>query len=107
MFLFTVRQNNCDKTDVIKVEGTYANITQTSMSFFFSGVVGPELSTEARVLSPILGSVAPEDRLLQLGFSSSAADLGNQKLYPNFLRVIPSDSVQTEVGEDTLTIASA
>ncbi|XP_052237846.1 uncharacterized protein LOC127849167 [Dreissena polymorpha] len=67
-----------------------------------AGVVGPELSTEARVLSPILGSVAPEDRLLQLGFSTSAADLGDKKLYPNFARVIPSDNVQVEVMVQTM-----
>ncbi|KAH3752843.1 hypothetical protein DPMN_187469 [Dreissena polymorpha] len=67
-----------------------------------AGVVGPELSTEARILSPILGSVAPEDRLLQLGFSTSAADLGDKKLYPNFARVIPSDNVQIEVMVQTM-----
>ncbi|XP_052234528.1 uncharacterized protein LOC127847040 isoform X3 [Dreissena polymorpha] len=72
------------------------------ISDIIAGVVGPELSTEARVLSSILGSIAPERRLLQLGFSSSAVDLGDQTLYPNYARVIPSDSVQIEVMVQTM-----
>ena len=65
--------------------------------FLFEGVVGPEFSSEAEAISPILSSVHKERRLVQVGFSTTAARLGDNQKYPNFVRVVPNDNVQVEV----------
>ena len=67
------------------------------MQFVFSGVIGPEKSSEAEAISCILGGVPESKRLLQIGFSATAAKLGNRKEYNNFARVIPNDNIQFEV----------
>ncbi|XP_060604760.1 uncharacterized protein LOC132757490 isoform X2 [Ruditapes philippinarum] len=61
------------------------------------GVIGPEFSSEAEAISPILSSVTKESRLVQVGFSTTAARLGDTEKYPNFVRVVPNDDVQVEV----------
>ena len=62
-----------------------------------AGIIGPENSDAARAVSTILSSVAPDDRLVQLGFSTTAVELSDRTLYPNFIRVIPNDEIQIEV----------
>lgn len=61
---------------------------------FFVGVLGPSFSSEAQVVSSILGSQSPSDRFLQIGFSSTSTVLNDRAKYPNFYRVIPEDSIQ-------------
>ena len=72
--------------------------------FLFIGVVGPEFSSEAEAISPILSSVHKERRLVQVGFSTTAARLGDNQKYPNFVRVVPNDNVQVEVCHFNLII---
>lgn len=62
-----------------------------------AGIIGPEGSEEARAVSTILSSVSPEHRLAQLGFSTTAAELSDRTLYPNFFRFVPDDEIQIEV----------
>jgi len=49
----------------------------------------------------LLSSQRPTDRLVQIGFSTTAASLSNTNLYLNFNRVVPSDDVQIEVDNCT------
>jgi hypothetical protein len=70
------------------------------IGFFFVSikeVIGPEFSSEAEAISPILSSVSKEKGLVQVGFSTTAARLGDARKYPNFVRVVPNDDVQVEV----------
>lgn len=64
---------------------------------YISGVLGPTYSSEAQVVSSILGSQIPSDRFLLLGYSSTSTVLNDRTMYPNFYRVIPEDSVQITV----------
>ncbi|XP_053382572.1 uncharacterized protein LOC128549591 [Mercenaria mercenaria] len=61
------------------------------------GVLGPETSSEAETVSNILGSVPQRQQLLQVGFSTTAVELSNDKGYPNFVRVVPNDDIQSEM----------
>ena len=49
----------------------------------------------------LLSSQRPTDRLVQIGFSTTAASLSNTNRYLNFNRVVPSDDVQIEVDNCT------
>ncbi|KAL5010700.1 hypothetical protein ScPMuIL_013005 [Solemya velum] len=62
-----------------------------------SCVIGPEWSSEAAVVSKMLGSMSPFSRLPQIGYSTTASSLANRDLYPNFFRVVPPDDVQIKV----------
>ncbi|KAL3885019.1 hypothetical protein ACJMK2_025118 [Sinanodonta woodiana] len=64
---------------------------------YIIGVIGPELNSEAEVVSYGISSLHPDDRLLQIGFSTTAGDLGDSRLYPNFHRVIPNDRTGVKV----------
>ncbi|XP_053382549.1 uncharacterized protein LOC123540489 [Mercenaria mercenaria] len=66
------------------------------------GIVGPEFSSEAEVISPILSSARTENRLVQVGFSTTATRLSDDRKYPNFVRVVPNDDVQVEVMIQTM-----
>jgi len=61
------------------------------------GVIGPEWSSEAEAVSPVLTSGPPETRLLQIGFSTTSLSLSDQRRFPNFVRVLPTDDVQIQV----------
>ncbi|KAK3607962.1 hypothetical protein CHS0354_006561 [Potamilus streckersoni] len=61
------------------------------------GIVGPEYSSEAEVVSTITGSSKPENRILQVGFSTTSSSLSDFKKYPNFFSVVPNDSLQVQV----------
>jgi len=62
-----------------------------------TALIGPNYSNEAEKTSYLLSSQRTDDRLLQLGLSSTAASLSNSDIYSNFYRVVPSDTIQTEV----------
>ena len=66
-----------------------------------TGLIGPEHSSEAGNTSLLLRLQRPTDRLVQIGFSTTAASLSNTNLYLNFNRVVPSDDVQIEVDNCT------
>ncbi|XP_045209918.2 uncharacterized protein LOC123561535 [Mercenaria mercenaria] len=72
-----------------------ARITNSSEDFIV-GVIGPMFSSEAQVVSSILGSQLPSDRFLQIGFSSTSTVLNDRTKYPNYYRVIPGDSIQVD-----------
>jgi hypothetical protein len=72
-------------------------VTYRICFFLSEGVIGPEFSSEAEAISPILSSVSKESHLVQVGFSTTAARLGDTEKYPNFVRVVPNDDVQVEV----------
>ncbi|KAL3837213.1 hypothetical protein ACJMK2_022584 [Sinanodonta woodiana] len=61
------------------------------------GIIGPEYSSEAEVVSTITGTAKPENRILQIGFSTTSATLSDSSKYPNFFRVVPDDSTQVQV----------
>ncbi|KAK3607958.1 hypothetical protein CHS0354_006557 [Potamilus streckersoni] len=61
------------------------------------GIIGPEYSSEAEVVSTITGTSKPIDRILQVGFSTTSATLSDSSKYPNFFRVVPDDSLQVQV----------
>ncbi|CAG2257543.1 unnamed protein product [Mytilus edulis] len=60
-------------------------------------LIGPGYSSEVQKTSNLLSSQRADDRLLQIGFSSTAASLSNTNIYNNFFRVVASDAVQIEV----------
>ncbi|VDI52091.1 metabotropic glutamate receptor 6/7/8 [Mytilus galloprovincialis] len=60
-------------------------------------LIGPGYSSEVQKTSNLLSSQRADDRLLQIGFSSTAASLSNTNIYSNFFRVVASDAVQIEV----------
>ncbi|KAL3837211.1 hypothetical protein ACJMK2_022582 [Sinanodonta woodiana] len=61
------------------------------------GIIGPEYSSEAEVVSTITGTSKPENRILQVGFSTTSATLSDSSKYPNFFRVVSDDSTQVQV----------
>lgn len=61
------------------------------------GIIGPEHSSEAGSISILLSSQRPTDRLIQIGYSTTASSLSNTNIYPNFYRVVPNDKIQVEV----------
>ncbi|KAK3592356.1 hypothetical protein CHS0354_000974 [Potamilus streckersoni] len=61
------------------------------------GVIGPELSSEAEVVSFGISSLHSDDQLIQVGFSTTAVVLGDKSLYRNFYRVIPNDTIEVKV----------
>lgn len=61
------------------------------------GVVGPESNSEAEAVSRILGAVPQNSQLVQVSFSATAPDLGNDEEFPNFVRVVPNDDVKNEM----------
>ncbi|KAJ8315689.1 hypothetical protein KUTeg_007839 [Tegillarca granosa] len=61
------------------------------------GVIGPEFSSEVVSTSPILSSAPLNERLLQIGFSTTASGLSNTNVYKNFYRIIPSDDNQVQM----------
>ncbi|CAC5371827.1 GRM4 [Mytilus coruscus] len=60
-------------------------------------LIGPGYSSEVQKTSYLLSSQRADDKLLQIGFSSTAASLSNTNIYSNFFRVVASDAVQIEV----------
>ncbi|KAL3837215.1 hypothetical protein ACJMK2_022586 [Sinanodonta woodiana] len=68
------------------------------------GIIGPEYSSEAEVVSTITGTSKPENRILQVGFSTTSATLSDSSKYPNFFRVVPDDSTQVQVILSLITI---
>lgn len=62
-----------------------------------AGIIGPEFSSEAEIISPVFGSVPSQSRLAQVGFSTTAARLSDDNKFPNIIRVVPPDDVQIEV----------
>lgn len=66
------------------------------------GVIGPEFSSEAEVISPILGGVHKDKQLVQVGFSTTASELSDHEKYPNFVRVIPRDELQVDMMIQTM-----
>lgn len=63
-----------------------------------TGLLGPSRTEEAKAISRLLGSLPPNKRLLQISGSATGSELSDKTLYPNFFRVIPSDSTQVKVG---------
>ncbi|XP_076092126.1 uncharacterized protein LOC143063697 [Mytilus galloprovincialis] len=61
------------------------------------GIIGPGHSSEAGSISVLLSSQRPTDRLIQIGYSTTASSLSNTNIYPNFYRVVPNDEIQVEV----------
>ncbi|KAL4223695.1 hypothetical protein ACF0H5_017163 [Mactra antiquata] len=67
------------------------------------GILGPQFSSEAEVISPILSSVSEDNMIAQVGFSTTAARLLEQpEEYPNFVRVVPNDKIQIETMIQTM-----
>lgn len=64
-----------------------------------TGIIGPEYSSEAEVMSQLLRAVRPEKQLVQVGYSTTASVLTTGDKYPNFVRVIPNDDIQVEVSK--------
>ncbi|XP_071088505.1 uncharacterized protein [Haliotis cracherodii] len=61
------------------------------------GLLGPETSGETKLVSSLLSSLPEEDRLLQISYSATAANLADTSIYKNLYRVIETDDVQVEV----------
>ena len=85
----------------IHVLPTYLHTSITNI-FIFSGVIGPEYSSETEVVSSILGSQTTKDLMLQIGFSSTSTELNDRSKYPNFYRVAVEDMAQTMVRMDNI-----
>ncbi|KAK3585453.1 hypothetical protein CHS0354_003300 [Potamilus streckersoni] len=64
-----------------------------------SRILGPEFSSEAMVVSSLLGALPEKHRLPQIGYSTSVASLSDRNLYRNFFRVIPPDNIQISAME--------
>lgn len=62
----------------------------------FSGILGPEASSEAEETSAFLSSLSKEYQLYQFLFSATSSNLNDERL-SNIVRVIPSDTIQTKV----------
>ncbi|KAL3892173.1 hypothetical protein ACJMK2_004407 [Sinanodonta woodiana] len=69
---------------------------------YIVGVIGPERNSEAEVVSSAISSLEPDDQILQIGFSTKAAVLGNKTQFPNFYRVIPNDNIEVKVMVKTI-----
>ncbi|XP_045209914.2 uncharacterized protein LOC123561530 isoform X2 [Mercenaria mercenaria] len=79
----------------VDIISTYRNShAANSTEDFTVGVIGPEYSSETEVVSSVLGSQTLEDRLLQIGFSSTSTQLNDREKYPNYYRVAVEDRVQ-------------
>jgi len=63
----------------------------------FKGVIGPETSAEAEVMSGLLGTVQEEKQILQFGFTTLSSRLSNSDKFPNFVRLVATEEDQTEV----------
>ncbi|WAR17272.1 GRM-like protein [Mya arenaria] len=61
------------------------------------GVLGPESRTDAAAVAPVLGSVSPEVRLLQLQFSTPASGGNDYRKFQNVASLVPDDDLQIEV----------
>ncbi|KAK7473848.1 hypothetical protein BaRGS_00034899, partial [Batillaria attramentaria] len=61
------------------------------------GILGPERTNEAIVVSRMIGSMPEDKRLLQISSSATGEALSDRTLYPNFFRVIPPDTTQVKV----------
>ncbi|PVD34741.1 hypothetical protein C0Q70_06018 [Pomacea canaliculata] len=66
------------------------------------GLLGPDGTESAMYTSRCLSSLPHNKRLLQVSGSATGMELSNNALYPNFFRVIPSDSTQVKVLEQLL-----
>lgn len=69
-----------------------------------AGIIGPEYSSEAEVMSQLLSVVHPEKQLVQVGYSTTASVLTTEDKHPNFVRVIPNDDIQVGVSKIYLKI---
>ncbi|WAR17263.1 GRM3-like protein [Mya arenaria] len=61
------------------------------------GVLGPESRVDAAAIAPVLGSVSPEVRLLQLQFSTPASGGDDYRKFQNVASLVPDDDLQIEV----------
>ncbi|XP_052765537.1 uncharacterized protein LOC128206874 [Mya arenaria] len=61
------------------------------------GVLGPESRADAAAVAPVLGSVSPEERLLQLQFSTPAINGDDYRKFQNVASLVPDDDLQIEV----------
>ena len=64
-----------------------------------TGVLGPDSTQDAIVVSRLLSSLPPSQRLVQVTGSATGATLADRALYSNFFRVIQPDSMQIMVSE--------
>nr|KAG5689964.1 hypothetical protein BaRGS_033645 [Batillaria attramentaria] len=77
-----------------KYDGDGGNPGQSSSLF---GILGPPSTAEAMAVSRFIGSLPADQEVFQISGSATGAALSNKRLYPNFFRVIPSDSTQIQV----------
>ncbi|KAL5010376.1 hypothetical protein ScPMuIL_012681 [Solemya velum] len=68
----------------------------------YVGLIGPESSSEATVVGKLLGSMGPSNRLLQIGYSTTALSLSDKSRYPHFFRVVPPDKWQIQAMVDLM-----
>ena len=54
----------------------------------------------------MLSTQRSEDKVLQVGFSTTAASLSDSNIYNNFVRVVPSDAVQSKVSVKSNVVPS-
>ena len=71
-----------------------------------TGVLGPDTTQEAIVVSRLLSSLPPPQSLLQVTGSATGATLADRALYSNLFRVIPPDSTQIMVSESSSLVSS-
>ncbi|KAK3610909.1 hypothetical protein CHS0354_018815 [Potamilus streckersoni] len=86
---------------VALVAANLANELSQNKSKTF-GIIGPDYSSEAKVISSLLGSLTEEYRLPMIGYATTAASLSDGTLYKNFFRVIPPDNIQISAMEHLL-----
>ena len=64
---------------------------------FILGLLGPDRTEDAIVVSRFLSSLPSSRRLLLLSGSATGEELTDRNLFSNFFRVIPPDSIQVQV----------
>ena len=69
----------------------------TPWRVYHKGVIGPETSAEAEVVSGILGTMPTEKQILQLGFTTLSSALSKGDTPPNLVGLVSSDEEQIEV----------
>ncbi|XP_076467623.1 uncharacterized protein LOC143298628 [Babylonia areolata] len=61
------------------------------------GMLGPDATAEASVVSRLIGYLPANQRLVQISGSATGKELSDKELHPNFFRVVANDHVQIKV----------
>ncbi|KAL3891451.1 hypothetical protein ACJMK2_003713 [Sinanodonta woodiana] len=92
-----IRGKEAESINDIIARSRTARDSQGLNHTYIVGVIGPELNSEAEVVSSAISSLGPDDQILQIGFSTTAAVLGNRTKFSNFYRVIPNNNMEVKV----------